>query len=195
MRKRLDKEDRRRQICDTARRLFIEKGFENVSMKDINKALNISVGGLYHHYANLNEILKDLVVNSQEYKNNLLASIRSKNPEMSLDEAMIETVVYLLFDKSEYSMLYVMFLIAAKSDDNLLEVSKELFEKSKQEYLLLLEHLGTNEYRCFINDEFISFINSVKIGNYYLKNNSDAEATREVYRNFVSLYLENNRQA
>ncbi len=193
MRKRFDKEDRRKQICDTARRLFIEKGFENVSMKDINKALNISVGGLYHHYANINEILKDLVVNSQEYKNNLLASIRSASPEMSLDEAMIETVVYLLFDKSEYSMLYVMFLIAAKSDENLFEVSKELLEKSKQEYLLLLDFLGTKDYECFINDEFIGFINSVKIGNYYLKHNNEIEENKIIYRDFVRVYLENNR--
>ncbi len=193
MRKRLDKADRRKQICDTARKLFIKKGFENVSMKDINKELNISVGGLYHHYANLNEILKDLVVNSQEYKNNLLESIREKNPEMSLDEAMIETVVYLLFDKSEYSMLYVMFLIAAKSDKSLFEVSRDLLQKSKQEYLLLLEHLGTNDYKCFINDEFINFINSVKIGNYYLKIDDEIEANKIIYRNFVRIYLENNR--
>ncbi len=112
---------------------------------------------------------------------------------MSLDEAMIETVVYLLFDKSEYSMLYVMFLIAAKSDDNLFEVSKELLKKSKQEYLLLLETLGTEDYKCFINDEFISFINSVKLGNYYLKHISDIEKNKKIYRDFVRNYLEKNR--
>ncbi len=189
----MDKEDRRSQICEVARRLFIENGFENVTMKDIKNELGISVGGLYHHYSNIYEILNDLVVKSQEYKNNLFFDIRKENPDMSLDDVMVETVVSLLLDSSEYSKLYIMFLIANKSSDDLSESREDMEKKSRDEFLKFLDCLKASEYRCFINDDFVNFINAVKIGNYYLEYPGDIDKMKDFYRAFVKSYLENNR--
>ncbi len=41
--------------------LAIEKGYANVTMKDIGKYVGLSVGGLYHHYHNVEEIFEDLL--------------------------------------------------------------------------------------------------------------------------------------
>lgn len=185
----MKKDDRCIQICEIARKLFIKNGFENVTMKDIIDEANISVGGLYYHYANIYEILNDLMVKSQEYKNNLLFDIQKNNPEMSLDEAMVETIVYILFDQSEYSRLYIMFLIATKSNSKLSASRIDIEERSKNEYLKLLKHLGTDDYKYFINNDFIHFINTVKIGNYYLEYERDTDEIKSLYRDLIKTYL------
>lgn len=43
-------------ILKTARSLFLSKGYENTSMKDIANKANISVGNLYHYYENKTDL-------------------------------------------------------------------------------------------------------------------------------------------
>lgn len=45
-------------IIDTSTRLFIEKGYEQTSIQDILDALQLSKGGLYHHFKSKEEISK-----------------------------------------------------------------------------------------------------------------------------------------
>ncbi len=45
------------RILDASTRLFIEKGYEQTSIQDILDALNLSKGGLYHHFKSKEEIL------------------------------------------------------------------------------------------------------------------------------------------
>lgn len=44
-------EQKRKYIVETARHIFEEKGYKQVTMKDIVEACNISRGGLYLHFA------------------------------------------------------------------------------------------------------------------------------------------------
>ncbi len=46
----------RRRILETAKRLFVEKGYFNTSMRDIAKATSLSTGALYHHFESKEEI-------------------------------------------------------------------------------------------------------------------------------------------
>ena len=41
---------KKKHILDTARRVFAEKGYKNVTMKDIVEACDISRGGLYLYF-------------------------------------------------------------------------------------------------------------------------------------------------
>ena len=43
-------EQKRNFILETARKVFIEKGFKNVTMKDIVEACEIRRGGLYLYF-------------------------------------------------------------------------------------------------------------------------------------------------
>ena len=49
---------KRRFILETARRVFMEKGYKNVTMKDIVEACEISRGGLYLYFGMFLEELK-----------------------------------------------------------------------------------------------------------------------------------------
>lgn len=53
-------------IVETARQVFKEKGFKEVTMKDIVDACNISRGGLYLYFQSTREIFEDVLKLEQE---------------------------------------------------------------------------------------------------------------------------------
>ena len=58
---------KKKYILETARKVFMEKGFKKVTMKDIVEACNISRGGLYLYFDNTSQIfLEVLKLESQE---------------------------------------------------------------------------------------------------------------------------------
>ena len=54
-------EQKRKFILETARKVFIEKGFKNVTMKDIVEACDISRGGLYLYFNSTREIFLEVL--------------------------------------------------------------------------------------------------------------------------------------
>ena len=58
---------KKKYILETARKVFVEKGFKKVTMKDIVEACEISRGGLYLYFDNTSQIfLEVLKMESQE---------------------------------------------------------------------------------------------------------------------------------
>lgn len=58
---------KKKYILETARKVFMEKGFKKVTMKDIVEACDISRGGLYLYFENTGQIfLEVLKMESQE---------------------------------------------------------------------------------------------------------------------------------
>jgi TetR/AcrR family transcriptional regulator, cholesterol catabolism regulator len=53
--------DARQEILRTAARLFQQRGYDATSMNDVAAALNLSKGGLYHHFESKDHILFDLM--------------------------------------------------------------------------------------------------------------------------------------
>lgn len=52
---------KKRYILETARRVFAEKGFKKVTMKDIVEACDISRGGLYLYFDNTSQIFLEVM--------------------------------------------------------------------------------------------------------------------------------------
>ncbi len=52
---------KKQYILDNARRVFANKGFKNVTMKDIVDACDISRGGLYLYFQNTDEIFAEIL--------------------------------------------------------------------------------------------------------------------------------------
>lgn len=68
---------KRRFILETARRVFMEKGYKNVTMKDIVEACEISRGGLYLYFGSTAEIfLEVLKLETEETDDVFTGSIR-----------------------------------------------------------------------------------------------------------------------
>lgn len=52
---------KKKHIVKTARQVFLEKGYKNVTMKDIVEACEISRGGLYLYFSGTDEIFMDVL--------------------------------------------------------------------------------------------------------------------------------------
>lgn len=52
---------KRQYILDTARKVFVEKGYKNVTMKDVVEACEISRGGLYLYFDSTEQILLEIL--------------------------------------------------------------------------------------------------------------------------------------
>jgi len=52
---------KKRELQNALKMLAIEKGYANVTMKDIGEYVGLSVGGLYHHYHDVEEVFGDLL--------------------------------------------------------------------------------------------------------------------------------------
>lgn len=60
-------EQTKERIVDASIKLFIEKGYEQTTIQDILDALNLSKGGLYHHFKSKEEILEVVKQKRSQY--------------------------------------------------------------------------------------------------------------------------------
>ncbi len=60
-RRQREKEQRRKEIIDTAEKLFYSKGFDNVSMDKIAESVELSKGSLYLHFKNKDSLFFAIV--------------------------------------------------------------------------------------------------------------------------------------
>ena len=95
--KRLNKEDRRKQIKEIALELFINKGYAKTTMEEIVQAVGISKGGMYHHFSNKEEIFTELLEDGSEYRKNLVLEYMRENPK-SRDEKLIDSLLDKILD-------------------------------------------------------------------------------------------------
>ena len=69
-------EQKKKYILETAKTVFVDKGFRSVTMKDIVDACGISRGGLYLYFANTEEIfLEVLAMEAQETDEAFVGSV------------------------------------------------------------------------------------------------------------------------
>ena len=50
-------EERRQEILDAARRVFVEKGYDNATMNDIAAAADVSAGSIYRYFENKRDLI------------------------------------------------------------------------------------------------------------------------------------------
>ncbi|MCR5716271.1 MAG: TetR/AcrR family transcriptional regulator [Lachnospiraceae bacterium] len=65
---------KKKLIVDTAKKIFIRKGFKAVSMKDIVEACDISRGGLYLYFSDTEEIFLEVLRQEAEAAEDILSS-------------------------------------------------------------------------------------------------------------------------
>lgn len=83
--------DRTKQdIRDKAYQLFAEKGFKEVTMKDICERTGLSRGGLYRHYESTEQIFLEIVNGfSEQQKNDVFTKIQQCVPAVVILEEFL----------------------------------------------------------------------------------------------------------
>ncbi|MCD7835750.1 MAG: TetR/AcrR family transcriptional regulator, partial [Lachnospiraceae bacterium] len=64
---------KKKYIVETARKVFMEKGFRKVTMKDIVEACDISRGGLYLYFENTDQIFMEVLRMESEEADDLFS--------------------------------------------------------------------------------------------------------------------------
>ena len=68
------------KIVDAAYRLMSQKGYESTSISQIAKEAGISKGLIYNYFNSKEELLKELINNTMEEGDRLMADIISEEP-------------------------------------------------------------------------------------------------------------------
>ena len=120
-RRKVQQELTRDLILDKARDLFVVKGFEHVSMRQIAKELECSHGAIYYHFKNKAELFYAIVVSHFDLLEAKLNQIYNQNMD---DEEKLKAIMlgYIEFGLTHQSHYEIMFLTR---DDEVLNYLNE----------------------------------------------------------------------
>ena len=133
-------QETRRHIKKCACSLFAEKGFKEVTMKDICEATKLSRGGLYCHYESTRQIFQEIIDDMMNQQDNLidleiqqnqsavtiLDSILNKyESEMIDSQSSLSVAIYEYFSihniACQKNSLYEQYLISADTWKKLMQ--------------------------------------------------------------------------
>lgn len=184
---RLSREDRRKQIKEVALKLFTDKGYAKTTMDEIIQECGISKGGMYHHFANKEEIFVELLKDGGEYRQNIVLEYM-KGSFKSRDEKLIDSLLDKVLDVNPYKKLYIVFLIEMQSNPAFKELFEKIYDKSLENFIKFCKEEGLNEYISISNKEFTFLLNSLYVG-MYLFENIEKEKLKEMLRIMFGAYL------
>lgn len=72
-------EQKKQFIIETARRIFMEKGYKDVTMKDIVEACDISRGGLYLYFGSVEEVFLAVMCAEEEETDDVFSRELTEN--------------------------------------------------------------------------------------------------------------------
>ncbi len=184
---RLSREDRRKQIKEVALKLFTDKGYAKTTMDEIIQECGISKGGMYHHFANKEEIFVELLKDGGEYRQNIVLEYM-KGSFKSRDEKLIDSLLDKVLDVNPYKKLYIVFLIEMQSNPAFKELFEKIYDKSLENFIKFCKEEGLDEYISISNKEFTFLLNSLYVG-MYLFENIEKEKLKEMLRIMFGAYL------
>lgn len=103
------KTDRQRRVLETALALFTNKGYFNTSVHDIQRAADISIGSIYHHFGNKEGIARALY---DDLVAQMAAAVAQITTEYDTLYPRGQAVVAYLFDMAESrpaAMHYILY--------------------------------------------------------------------------------------
>ncbi|MFC4403424.1 TetR/AcrR family transcriptional regulator [Gracilibacillus xinjiangensis] len=112
-RRAVEQELTQQMIIDVAHKLFVEEGYQNVSMRKIAKSLGYSHGAIYYHFKNKADLLTAMVDQDFAMINNEMDKLEQLN--LSKKEKLRQLLLgYIKFGVTYKNHYEVMFLLRDK---------------------------------------------------------------------------------
>lgn len=104
-----DKENLRQEILDAARDMFVEHGFENVSMRKIAERIGFSATTIYLYFRDKNDLLNQICTQTfMRLERNISAIyLLSDNPLEKLRSGMREYIHFGLKNPTQYTLVFI----------------------------------------------------------------------------------------
>lgn len=131
----------KRLICEEAYKLFAEKGYKDVTMKDICERTGLSRGGLYRHYESTEQIFLEIVdgLNNRQ-KNEFSAKIQQCMPAVEILDAILSRYKdEMIDDKNSLSIAIYEFYSNSNISKTENSVMKQ-YEASKTMWVELINY-------------------------------------------------------
>ncbi|GFI02225.1 putative HTH-type transcriptional regulator YfiR [Lachnospiraceae bacterium] len=140
----------RKDILEKAYGLFAEKGFKDVTMKDICEQTGLSRGGLYRHYESTEQIFLEIVNSfSDRQKVEISSKIERRIPAVTILEEELSGYVKEMLDcENSLSLALCEFFsdpAVSKTDNSVMRQ----YEGSKSAWMELISYgTRTKEFCC-----------------------------------------------
>ena len=151
---------RKKEIREAAKECFLNKGFQLTTMEDVITEVGMSRGGVYHHYASTNEMLKDLMFDGNDYRNNFINEYLKNNRGKDKYQQMGDILVDKSLADTELLRLYTLLLQAKKYNQDLEKLYQELKLNTTNELSLIAKQLGIKT-DIFKDDFLVNYINAM----------------------------------
>lgn len=183
-RKAVQQELTREMIMNAARDLFIKKGFQHVSMRQIAKELNYSHGAIYYHFKNKAELFYALVEEHFRMLDDTLFKIMDQQAQDNKDKLKQVLLGFIEFGLKFQSHYEIMFLIKDEEVRNFINQGpNRSYEKFAQSvYALCGKTLTVQE----IWSLFLSLHGFVA---HYLRHVNDFEEIKDLAEAHVNFLL------
>lgn len=151
-----EKGDRRKALLQSAIRLFSEKGFSGVELREIAADAGVTVGLIRHYYGSKDDLIDAAVAQVsarlQKVFESIMSDLEAENPEEFIDGLSERTGQFLL---PEYDLLLFLKHMVIELPDKSAPVFKTYFELFQSE-LNGLEATGKLNPR--VNKVWLSFM-------------------------------------
>ncbi len=129
-RKQREKEQRRKQIMEAARKVFSAKGFNRATMEEIAGEAELSPGTLYLYFKNKEELHTSLSIDILEYITSQMKKFINRQ-DINAEEKM-HLLKDTFMDVYEYDPMVLINLFHLQSGETLTNLSAEVLEELKQ---------------------------------------------------------------
>ena len=182
------KEERMRQIRNHAKNVFLRKGFDKTTMEDVVKETGMSKGGIYRHYSSTTEMLYDLMIDGNVYRNTLIDEYLESNNGKNKFEQIGEILVDKALASTDLMRLYVIFLKSKDYNKDLYNLYPRLKEIAKNQFAVVAKKLEIEE--DIFEDEFlVNYINGLILSTEILDARKSFDSQREFLKDTIVNYI------
>lgn len=164
-------------ILSTARKLFIENGFEKTSMRQVAQKLACSHGAIYYHFANKAELFQEIVAADFLKLEVLIDEVMEQNVDNRTKCQMIlrQYIQFGLQNKSHYEMMFMLrnpeaqSYLPTQSNQTYEKFAHVIFQLTDEKltvqdiWSLFLSLHGFVSYYCFTSQTYEDMLPLVNI--------------------------------
>lgn len=163
--KRRKRERRKELIADTARDLFAQKAFKEVTVREIARTAGVSVGTIYNYYSSVGELFVDVFLeNGREIIQLMDAALEDRSPG-AFRRVCHAYVIYLSGNMTFFQIMSHFIIGGVLSEDarpKLNECMRAVMDRFEQTVRLAGIHTNTrlaaHTLFCALNGIMISYI-------------------------------------
>ena len=183
-------EVRKKEIREAAKVCFLNKGFQNTTMEDVITQIGMSRGGVYHHYSSTTEMLKDLMLDGNEYRNTLINEYLANNKDKDKDknQQMADILVSKALAETDLMKLYSHLLQAKNYNQDLEVLYQELKNHTTKELGLVASQLGIMN-DIFSDGFLVNYINGLILGSEVLSARKSFDSHKKYIKETILNYI------